>query len=104
MHVRIELAVQENATPVISKRLEQDWIHPRIRLAPCSNSLDCLCHGNDSGIIRLYVLVYRIKVGGHVLCLEQDDQIAIIRKYPAETSHQSALACPWRCTLHHKEF
>ena len=94
-HLAPHLAVHDDLTAHVTAGLEQDGVHPHIRLDACGLRLHHLCPAHfqpipgDKAVQR------------HVLALEGSHAVTVLRKNAAEGGAQQAFACTAHGSLHH---
>ena len=97
-HLAPGLAVHDHLTAHIAAGLEQDGVHPHIRLHACSL---CLHHLSTA---HLCTVAGDEAVQGHVLAFERGHAVAILRKDAAQRRAQQAFARTAHGALHHNAF
>ena len=95
IHLAADFADYDQLAPVVTRRLEQYRVHPRVRLLPCGLRLRDLRPSHLKAVTR------DIAVKRHILALKRHYPVAVLPEYPAERRNQDALPRIRHRALHH---
>ena len=94
-HIAAHLTVDDDLAAHIAAGLEQDRVHPHIRLHACGLCLHHLCAAH------LQPIPGDKAVQRHILAFEGCDPVAVLRKNAAERGAEQAFARAAHRALHH---
>ena len=93
-----DLPVHDQLAACVAGGLQEDGVHPHVRLLPSGLGLDCLSPAH------LQPIQGDVAVQGHVLALEGRRPITVLGEDPAQGRGQQALADSRHGALHHDTF